>query len=156
MKKYICVAVLYCISLTVSGCSQSKKDIAPEAVMEIPEDSSTSGISKAIGSTPSSKEVNKESGISADNYENCTFAGYDGKISFYYNEDGSVLYYKWFINEKDEDKAKEIYSNVCQALSGSYGDGEENNSEVSGLSTTIRFLQLCCNLLFVIGKASSV
>ena len=119
-----------------SCSSKNSKDVAPEEVMELPEDQSEESISKELGSTPSSQETNKESGISANNYENSEFAGYKGQISFYYNEDGSVLYYKWFINEKDEKKAKEIYSDVCQALSGSYGDGEENNSEASGLYTT--------------------
>ena len=119
-----------------SCSSKNSKDVAPEEVMELPEDQSEESISKELGSTPSSKEKNKESGISANNYENSKFAGYNGQISFYYNEDGSVLYYKWFINENDEKKAKEIYSDVCQALSGSYGDGEENNSAASGLYTT--------------------
>ena len=32
-----------------------------------------------------------------------------------------------------KERGKEIYSDVCQALSGNYGDGEENNSEASGL-----------------------
>lgn len=128
-------ALSICIFMT-SCSSKNSKDVAPEEVMELPEDQSEESISKELGSTPSSKEKNKESGISANNYENSKFAGYNGQISFYYNEDGSVLYYKWFINENDEKKAKEIYSDVCQALSGSYGDGEENNSAASGLYTT--------------------
>ena len=128
-------ALSICIFMT-SCSTKNSKDIAPEEVMKLPTDQSEEGISRELGSTPSSQETNEESGISANNYEKSTFAGYDGKLSFYYNEDGSVLYYKWFINEKDEDKAKEIYSDVCQALSGSYGDGEENNSAASGLYTT--------------------
>ena len=127
--------VCFCISM--SACSNKEsRDIAPEKVMDLPEDQSEASISKELGATPSSKENNKESGISANNYENSKFAGYDGQISFYYNEDGSVLYYKWFITEKKEKKAKEIYSDVCQALAGSYGDREENNSQASGLYTT--------------------
>lgn len=129
------VAVCLCISMT-SCSNKDSKDIAPEEVMVLPEDQSEESISKELGSTPSSQETNKESGITANNYENSKFAGYDGQMSFYYDEDGSVLYYKWFINENDKDKAKEIYSNVCQALAGSYGNGEENNSEASGLYTT--------------------
>ena len=125
----------FCISMT-SCSNEESKDVAPEEVMALPEDQSEESISKELGATPSSQETNKDSGISADNYENSTFAGYDGKLSFYYNEDGSVLYYKWFINETNEKKAKGIYSDVCKALSGSYGDGEENNSEASGLYTT--------------------
>lgn len=128
-------ALSICISMT-SCSTKNSKDVAPEEVMELPEDKSEEGISKKLGSTPSSQETNEDSGISADNYENSAFAGHEGKISFFYNEDGSVLYYKWFITEKDEKKAKEIYSDVCQALAGSYGDGEENNSEASGLYTT--------------------
>ena len=127
---------LLTLSLSACGNGSSNKKVEPEKVITIPEDASSDTISETLDATPASQETNKESGISADNYENSTFAGYDGKLSFYYNEDGSVLYYKWFINEKDEDKAKEIYSDVCQALSGSYGDGEENNSEASGLYTT--------------------
>ena len=124
-----------CIFIT-SCWGKSNKGIASEEVINLPEDQSEESISKELGATPSSQETNKESGISANNYENSSFAGYEGKLSFYYDEDGSVLYYKWFITEKDEKKAKEIYSDVCQALSGSYGDGEENNSEASGLYTT--------------------
>ena len=121
--------------MCISMASCSGKDVAPEEVMTLPEDQSEKGISKKLGATPSSKEKNKESGISANNYENSEFAGHNGQISFYYDKDGSVLYYKWFITEQDEKKAKEIYSDVCQALSGSYGDGVENNSEASGLYT---------------------
>ena len=125
------------ICIFMTSCSNKKnRDITPEEVMTLPSDQSEQSISKELGSTPSSQENNEESGISANNYENSKFAGYNGKISFYYDEDGSILYYKWFINEKEEKKAKEIYSDVCQALSGSYGDGEENNSEASGLYTT--------------------
>lgn len=125
------------ICIFMTSCSnKNNRDIAPEEVMELPSDQSEKSISKELGATPSSKEKNKESGISANNYENSEFAGHKGQISFYYDKDGSVLYYKWFINENDEKKAKEIYSDVCQALSGSYGDGEENNSEASGLYTT--------------------
>ena len=128
-------ALSICIFIT-SCSSKNSKDIAPEEVMELPEDQSEESISKELDATPSSQETNKESGISANNYENSEFAGYNGQISFYYDKDGSVLYYKWFINEKDEKKAKEIYSDVCKALAGSYGDGEENNSATSGLYTT--------------------
>lgn len=128
-------ALSICIFIT-SCSSKNNKDIAPEEVIELPADQSEESISKELGSTPSSQETNKESGISANNYENSEFAGHKGQISFYYDEDGSVLYYKWFITEKDEKKAKEIYSDVCQALAGSYGDGEENNSEATGLYTT--------------------
>ena len=118
------------------SCSNGEKNVEPEKVVSIPKDASSDSISEKLDATPSSQENNEDSGISADNYENSTFAGYDGKLSFYYNEDGSVLYYEWFTNEKDEENAKEIYSDVCQALSGSYGDGEENNNEASGLYTT--------------------
>ena len=86
--------------------------------------------------TPFATEKNKESGISAETYDKSNFAGYDGELSYFYGEDGSVLYCKWFLTETDENKAKEIYSDVCQALSGSYGDGEESNSEATGLYTT--------------------
>lgn len=121
----------------MTSCSgKESKEVAPEKVMVLPEDQSEESISKELGSTPSSQENNKESGISANNYENSKFAGYNGQMSFYYDKDGSVLYYKWFITEIDEKQAKEIYSDVCQALAGSYGDGEENNSEASGLYTT--------------------
>ena len=135
MKRTILTLLtILCVGTSITSCSEKK--IVPEEVMTLPEDQSEESISKELGASPSSQETNEESGISANNYENSEFAGYDGQISFYYDEDGSVLYYKWFINEKDEKKAKEIYSDVCQALSGSYGDGEENNSETSGLYTT--------------------
>ena len=132
VKTLLILGMLCLFSL---GCGK-KDSVAPEEVLKISEDSTSEKISKEIGETPSSTEQNKESGISGETYENYNFAGYDGKISFYYAEDGSVLYYKWFLTEKDEKKAKEIYSDVCQALSGSYGDGEKNNSEASGLYTT--------------------
>ena len=129
---------LFMIILSFSACgnNSSNKKIEPEKVIEIPQDASSDSISKKLNATPSSHEKNKKSGISADNYNNFTFSGYKGQLSFYYNKDGSVLYYKWFINEKDRKKAKEIYSDVCEALAGSYGDGEESNSEVSELYTT--------------------
>ena len=137
-KKLLAVPVLCLLALTACTSKQdaAQKEVKPEKVVSVPQDATESDIKNLLKATPSSEEHNKKSDISADNYENYAFAGYNGKISFYYNEDGSVLYYKWFINEKDEDKAKEIYSDVCQALSGSYGDGEENNSEASGLYTT--------------------
>lgn len=127
---------LLTLSLSACGNSGSDKKVEPEKVVSIPKDASSDSISEKLDATPSSQETNKDSGISAETYEKNTFAGYDGQISFYYGEDGSVLYYKWFITEKDEKKAKEIYSDVCQALAGSYGDGEENNSEATGLYTT--------------------
>ena len=136
-RKFFTLLITVCICISMTACSgKHNRDIAPEEVMKLPTDQSEEGISRELGSTPSSQETNEESGISANNYENSEFAGHKGQISFYYNEDGSVLYYKWFILEKEEKKAKEIYSDVCQALEGSYGDGEENNSATSGLYTT--------------------
>ena len=136
IKKILtCLTVLSLIVIT--GCGNSaKKEVPAETVMAIEQDATQEDIQEQLGDSLVSTESNGESGITANNYENSTFAGYDGKLSFYYNEDGSVLYYKWFINENDKDKAKEIYSDVCQALAGSYGDGEESNSETSGLYTT--------------------
>lgn len=125
---------LFTLSATACNSTSSKKEVPAETVMPISANASKKDIQKELGEA-SSKETNKESGISANNYENSEFAGHKGQISFYYDKDGSVLYYKWFINEKNENKAKEIYSDVCQALAGSYGDGEENNSEASGLYT---------------------
>lgn len=138
-RKFMAFFIIFTLSACMISCSDEKngkQKVEPEKVVSIPKDASSDSISEKLDATPSSQETNEDSGISADNYENSPFAGYDGKLSFYYNEDGSVLYYKWFINEKDEDKAREIYSDVCQALSSSYGDGEENNSEATGLYTT--------------------
>lgn len=137
----MCKKILVCLTmlslLAVSGCGNSaKKEVPAETVIPVEQDATQEEIQEQLGDSLVSTENNEESGISANNYEKSTFAGYEGKLSFYYNEDGSVLYYKWFTNEKDEKKAKEIYSDVCQALSGSYGDGEENNSAASGLYTT--------------------
>lgn len=135
MLNKIFTGVLLLILITTTSCASPKKEVPAETVMPISENANKKDIQKELGEA-SSKETNKESGITANNYENSNFAGYNGQISFYYDKDGSVLYYKWSLTEKDEKKAKEIYSDVCQALSGSYGDGEENNSEASGLYTT--------------------
>lgn len=134
-KILLCVTMLSLLAITGCGNSASKKEIPAETVIPIVKDATQKDIEKQLGNA-TSKETNADSSISANNYENSEFAGYNGQLSFYYKEDGSVLYYKWFINEKDEDKAKEIYSDVCEALVGSYGDGEESNSEASGLYTT--------------------
>ena len=131
-KKYLIATMLF--ALLLSSCSS--KTVKPQEVPDISKAENAADIQELMKATPSGTEKNEESGISAETYDKSNFAGYDGELSYFYNEDGSVLYYKWFINEKDEDKAKEIYSDVCQALSGSYGDGEENNSEASGLYTT--------------------
>lgn len=138
MKKLTTLTIACILALSIMACGkdQSQNDTKAEEVLELSKDTSADTIQEQMKATPSSQENNKESGISADNYDNSKFAGYDGQISFYYNEDGSVLYYKWFINEKDENKAKEIYSDVCQALTGSYGDGEESNNKASKLYTT--------------------
>ena len=40
------------------------------------------------------------------------------------------------MNENDAKKATTIYEDVCAALTGSYGDGEETNSESSDMYTT--------------------
>ena len=138
IRKNMCMMLLLASILSINlliACSSQQK-VEPEKVIAIPQNATSEEIHDVLNATPSSEEENKESGISAENYDGNTFAGYEGQISFYYNENGSVLYYKWFLTEKDEKKAKEIYSDVCQALSGSYGDGEENNSEASGLYTT--------------------
>ena len=135
-KKTLTYLTILCL-ITITGCGNSnKKEVPAETVMPIEQDATQKNIQAQLGDSLVSTESNEESGITADNYENSTFAGHEGKISFFYNEDGSVLYYKWFILEKEEKKAKEIYSDVCQALEGSYGDGEENNSATSGLYTT--------------------
>ena len=137
MRKRILACLTTLILLAVTGCGNStKKEVPAETVMPIEQDATQEDIQKQLSDSHVNTETNEESGIKADNYDNSTFAGHEGKISFFYNEDGSVLYYKWFTSEKDKKKAKEIYSDVCQALSGSYGDGEENNSETSGLYTT--------------------
>ena len=136
LKRTILCLFATVLVIPLTSCGSNKKEIPAQQIQEIPENATSGAIKEALKETPSSKENNKKSGISAETYGENTFAGYEGQISFYYSEDGSVLYYKWFLTEKDEKKAKEIYSDVCQALSGSYGDGKENNSEASGLYTT--------------------
>ena len=131
-KKCLIASMIFTLLLTSCG----NKTIEPQEVPNISKSENAEDVQELMKSTPSGTKKNEESGISAETYDKSNFAGYDGELSYFYNEDGSVLYYKWFINEKDEDKAKEIYSDVCQALSGSYGDGEENNNEASGLYTT--------------------
>ena len=137
-KKLLAVPVLCLLALTACTSKQdtAQKEVKPEKVVSVPQNATSGDIKNILKATPSSKEKNKESGISAENYDKNTFAGYEGQISFFYNEDGSVLYYKWFISEKDEKKAKEIYADVCGALEGSYGDGTESNNKASGLYTT--------------------
>ena len=130
-RKYLMLSVL-CLGLL---CSCSKKT-APQEVPDISNVNNAEEVQTLMKATPSTTETNKKSGISAENYENYTYAGYDGKISYYYSEDNELLYYKWFINETDKKKAKEIYSDVCEALTGSYGDGEESNNKASKLYTT--------------------
>ena len=131
--------IVWCLSIitiiTMTSCGNMKESVPAETVVPFTEDATQDDIKKQLGDAANS-ETNKNSGITANGYENSKFAGYNGQLSFYYDADGSVLYYKWFITEKDEKKAREIYSDICQALSGSYGDGEENNSEASGLYTT--------------------
>lgn len=123
--------------LIITGCGVStKKEVPAETVMPIEQDATQEEIQKQLGNSLVSTESDEESGITADNYENSTFAGHEGKISVFYNKDGSVLYYKWFTNEADKEKANKIYSDVCEALKGSYGAGEENNAENTGLYTT--------------------
>ena len=139
-KLHMCKKIIACLTMltifALTGCNKAKtKDIPAETVVPIVENATEENIEEQLGNSTNT-EKNKDSGITADNYENSKFAGYNGQISFYYDEDGSVLYYKWFITEKNEKKAKEIYSDVCEALAGSYGDGEENNSAASGLYTT--------------------
>lgn len=137
MKKGILTYLTMLSLLVVTGCGNSlKKEVPAETVMPLKQDAVQEDIQKQLSNSHVNTETNEESGITVDNYENSEFSGYNGQISFYYTDDGSVIYYKWFITEKNEKKAKEIYSDVCQALSGSYGDGEENNSEASGLYTT--------------------
>lgn len=137
MNKKILVCLTMISLLAVTGCGKStKKEVPAETVMPIEQDATQEEIQEQLGDSLVSTENNEESGITADNYENSTFAGHEGKISFFYNEDGSVMYYKWFTNEKDERKSKEIYADVCGALTGSYGDGEESNNKASKLYTT--------------------
>lgn len=139
MKKYI-LSILSIFLLTLTACSSNESDSAdvnPAAtVFQVNTNATDKEISNKLKATPSSKEKNQKSSISAETYNKNTFAGYEGQLSFFYDKDGSILYYKWYINETDQSEAKEIYTNVCKALTGSYGDGEENNSEASGLYTT--------------------
>lgn len=126
---------LLAVVICLYGCSE-KETVPPQEVLDISHSSSREDVKNIIASKPIDTETNKDSGISVENYDKSTFAGHEGQVSFFYDKDGSVLYYKWFVSEKNEKKAKEIYSDVCQVLAGSYGDGEENNSEASGLYTT--------------------
>lgn len=135
-KKTLTYLTILCL-ITITGCGNSnKKEVPAETVIPIEQDATQENIQEKLGDSLVSTESNEESGITADNYENSTFAGHEGKLSFFYNEDGSVMYYKWFINEKDEKKAKEIYADVCKALKGSYGEGQESNNGASKLYTT--------------------
>lgn len=139
MKKYT-LYILSLFLLALTSCSSNTSEVAdvkPAAtVFQVDDNATAKKISKELNATPSSKEKNKNSGISAETYEKNTFAGYEGQISFFYNEDGSVLYYKWYINETDSQKATTIYEDICTALTGSYGEGIENNSESADLYTT--------------------
>lgn len=122
--------------LFLTGCGKDEtKEIPAATVAPVTKNTTQEEIQKQLGDAATT-ETNRDSGISASNYEDSEFAGYNGQISFYYNEDGSLLYYKWFITESDKSKSKEIYSDVCKALEGSYGEGEKNNSEATGLYTT--------------------
>jgi len=134
-KTFACMGIF--VLLTIAGCGNSvhKKEVPAQTVLPITKDATQDDIEKQLGDAAST-ETNRDSGITADNYENSEFAGHNGQISFYYNEDGSVLYYKWYLSETDKEKAKDIYSAICQALESSYDEGEENNSERSGLYTT--------------------
>lgn len=136
LKKFILnTAVLFCIPFLFTACSGNKQQINTPP-LEISFDKATaSDVEKTLNKKADSKENNKESGISADNYEDYNFAGYDGKISFYY-KDKELLYYKWIFTEQDKDKAKEVYSDVCNNLENSYGKGTENNNASSNLFTT--------------------
>ena len=129
-----CLTAFMFFALLLSSCSNDT--VKPQEVPDISKAENAEDVQKLMKSTPSATEKNKESGISAETYDKSNFAGYDGELSYFYGEDGSVLYYKWFINEKDEKKAKEIYADVCEALTGSYGDGEESNNKASKLYTT--------------------
>lgn len=139
MKRILTPLFIYvCLTISMTSCSTSmdKKTVAPQEVVKFENKSSSDKVSDQLEATPSSQENNTETGISVDNYEEQDFAGHMGKMAVYYNEDGSVLYYKWFLNETDAKKAKEIYQDVCEALSGSYGEGTENNNETSKMYTT--------------------
>lgn len=131
MLRTIIVILLCCFSVTLTACAgkegnSGNKKPAPQYVMELPKDKTKKSIQEAVGSTPSTVEENKETGISADNYENYTFAGYNGKISFYYSE-GTLLYYKWFY-QTDVKNGDTVYRNICTGLSEAYGEGVESNS----------------------------
>lgn len=129
------ITLMTFIIFTLTACNNSNKT-KPDTVVNIPSAATSKDIQKELSATPSSSEENASSGISAETYDSLDFAGYKGKISFYYDKNGSVIYYKWFLTEADENKAKEIYQNVCEALKGSYGKGEESNSAASNMYTT--------------------
>ena len=135
-KKFLLeqIILMTLIIFTLTACNNNKTK--PDTVVNIPSEATSKDIQKELSATPSSSEKNTTSGISAETYDALDFAGYEGKISFYYDQNGSVIYYKWFLAENDKNKAKEIYQNVCNALKGSYGKGEESNSEASNMYTT--------------------
>lgn len=115
------VLFVLAMSLMLISCG-NKTTVEPEEVINITSDTSSADISAQIGYSPSRTDKNSDTGLSSERYDTNTFAGHNGQISVYYNEDGSVLYYKWFLFQTDKEKAKDIYSDVCQALTGSYGD----------------------------------
>ena len=131
-KKYLIAIMLF--SLLLSSCSNNS--VKPQKVPDISKAKDAADVQELMKATPFKTEKNKESGISAETYDKSNFAGYDGELSYFYGEDGSVLYYKWFINEKTEKEAKKIYADVCEVLKGSYGAGTESNNKASKLYTT--------------------
>ena len=133
IKKRI-LQVLILLTFSLSACSK-QRTVEPETVLELPVDASSENVKQALSATPSSTEDNKESGISAENYEDYTFAGYKGKISFYYTDD-TLMYYKWHITENDTKQATRIYEDVCMALAGTYGEGTVSDNATSNLYTT--------------------
>lgn len=134
-KILTCTAVILCMAALLCSCSgNSKKNYSAPVNISF-DAASAEDVEKVLNKKPDSTENNEESGITANNYENYNFAGYDGKLVFYYAED-KLMYYQWVMTEADEKKATQIYKDVCDNLQHNYGDGTESNNAASNMYTT--------------------
>lgn len=109
------------LSLSITSCSKSK----------------TNG---QIESTPITEEesftpVPMLDNVTVDQYENYSYAGYEGTMEYCYRDE-ALFYHKWYLSFDDKKKAKKAYQAVCAQFESEHGAGEEASDKASGFYAT--------------------
>lgn len=109
------------LSLSITSCSKSNNNEQPQNTSVTEEESFT--------------PVPMLDNVTVDEYENYSYAGYTGTLTYCYR-DGAPYYHKWHANFPKKGSAKKAYKTICKEFENQYGEGEVADVESSAFYTT--------------------